>query len=75
MSQKINGQLEVIFRLIDAESSDNKAFIQSEFSIIDLANSFIHKNNSFNPEVSTPIFKTNLDVQLIIILLNQIEPN
>jgi AraC-like DNA-binding protein len=38
LSQKINGQLEVIFRLIDAESSDNKAFIQSEFSIIDLAN-------------------------------------
>ena len=32
-------------------------------------NSFIHKNNSFNPEVSTPIFKTNLDVQLIIIPL------
>ena len=44
-------------------------------TIIDLANSFIHKNNSFNPEVSTPIFKTNLDVQLIIIPLNQIEPN
>lgn len=38
LSQKINSQLEVIFRLIDAESSDNKAFIQSEFSIIDLAN-------------------------------------
>jgi AraC-like DNA-binding protein len=38
LSQKINGQLEVIFRLIDSESSDNKAFIQSEFSIIDLAN-------------------------------------
>jgi AraC-like DNA-binding protein len=38
LSQKIYGQLEVIFRLIDSESSDNKAFIQSEFSIIDLAN-------------------------------------
>jgi len=38
LSQKINSQLEVIFRLVDAESLDNKAFIQSEFSIIDLAN-------------------------------------
>jgi hypothetical protein len=36
-------------------------------TIIDLANNFIHKNHSFNPDLSTTIFKSNLEVQFIII--------